>query len=132
ALTLSPALAGVILRAHAPGKKSNFYKRNFDRAFEFVAGAYARLVRFLVRPAVIVLSIVAFGIACGLIYWSVTRVPTGFVPEEDKGLIITEIWMPDSASQERTLAVIKQIEQILLSTDGVNHTGAFQGFSLIA
>jgi HAE1 family hydrophobic/amphiphilic exporter-1 len=59
-------------------------------------------------------------------------VPTGFVPDEDKGLIITEIRLPDSASQERTLGVLQQVEHVLMSTDGVNHVGAFQGFSLIA
>ena len=132
ALTLSPALAGVILRELAKGKKHNIYKRNFDRAFDFIANGYSQLVRFLVRPATIVFTLLAFGVACFLIYWTVTRVPTGFVPDEDKGLVIAEIWMPDAASQERTLAVIKQVEQIFLSTDGVNHTGAFQGFSLIA
>ncbi|MEZ6243335.1 MAG: multidrug efflux RND transporter permease subunit [Phycisphaerales bacterium] len=132
ALTLSPALSGVILREHQRGKKTNLFKRTFDRGFNWIASGYARLVRFLVRPAVIGLSLLAFLVVCALILWAVKRVPTGFVPEEDKGLIITEIWMPDSASQERTLGVIRQVEQILLSTDGVDHTGAFQGFSLIA
>ncbi len=73
-----------------------------------------------------------FAATCALIVWTVQRVPTGFVPDEDKGLIVTEIRMPDAASQERTLGVIKEVERILLATDGVNHVGAFQGFSLIA
>jgi HAE1 family hydrophobic/amphiphilic exporter-1 len=66
------------------------------------------------------------------VFWSVARVPTGFVPDEDKGLLIAEIWMPDSASQERTLDVLKRVEAIFAATDGVAHTGGFQGFSLIA
>jgi HAE1 family hydrophobic/amphiphilic exporter-1 len=132
ALTLSPALSGVILREHEQGKKHNLLKRSFDRVFGYVSSGYARLVRFIVRPAVIGISLLGFAIACALIGWSVTHVPTGFVPDEDKGLIVTEIRMPDSASQDRTLAVIKQVEQILQDTDGVNHVGAFQGFSLIA
>src|SRR5438552_13076933 len=52
ALTLSPALAGVILRELAPGKKPNIYKRTFDRVFEFIAGGDARLARVLVRPGI--------------------------------------------------------------------------------
>jgi hydrophobic/amphiphilic exporter-1 (mainly G- bacteria), HAE1 family len=132
ALTLSPALCGVILRAHAPGKRHNLLKRTFDRFFDALAAGYARLVRFLVRPAFIGISLAAFLAAGALILWSISRVPTGFVPDEDKGLIVTEIRMPDSASQERTLDVIKQVESILQSTDGVEHLGGFQGFSLIA
>jgi HAE1 family hydrophobic/amphiphilic exporter-1 len=132
ALTLSPALAGVILRAHEPGQQHNRFKRVFDRAFDAVAGRYASLVRTLVRPGVIGLSLFAFVAASVLTAWTVTRVPTGFVPDEDKGLIVAEIWMPDSASQERTLAVVQQVERVLLSTDGVDHIGGFQGFSLIA
>jgi HAE1 family hydrophobic/amphiphilic exporter-1 len=132
ALTLSPAICGVLLREHRPGERHNFFKRSFDRAFGTVAGWYAGLVRTLVRPAVLGLSLIAFAAASGLIFWAVARVPTGFVPDEDKGLILAEVWLPDSASQERTLGVIREVERIFLETDGVAHVGAFQGFSLIA
>jgi hydrophobic/amphiphilic exporter-1 (mainly G- bacteria), HAE1 family len=132
ALTLSPALSGVILRELAPGRRENFFKRNFDRGFEAVAHGYASAVRFLVGRRGLALALVAFLGAGVLLVWSVMRVPTGFVPEEDKGLILSEIWMPDSASQERTLDVVKKVEQTLLATDGVAHVGGFQGFSVIA
>jgi hydrophobic/amphiphilic exporter-1 (mainly G- bacteria), HAE1 family len=132
ALTLSPALSGVILREHKQGERHNFFKRGFDKVFNAIAHAYSRAIRFIVRPAVIGFSLAAF-VALGLlILWSVRRVPTGFVPDEDKGLIIAEIWMPDSASQERTLEVLKRVEGVFRETDGVQHTGGFQGFSLIA
>src|SRR5712675_289903 len=121
ALTLSPAVAGVILREHAKGQKHNFFKRHFDRGFGWVADRYAQAVGFLVRPVVIGGSLAVFATTLFLVYWTVVRVPTGFVPDEDKGLIIAEVRMPDSASQERTLGVIKQVEQVFLSTDGVAH-----------
>jgi HAE1 family hydrophobic/amphiphilic exporter-1 len=132
ALTLSPALSGVILREHREGKKHNIFKRGFDRAFNAIAGAYARAIRFLVHPAVIGPALAAFLVLGVLIVWSVNRVPTGFVPDEDKGLLLAEIWMPDSASQERTLGVLKKVESIFAATDGIAHTGGFQGFSVIA
>jgi multidrug efflux pump len=50
ALSLSPALAGVILREHKPGQKHNLFKRWFDRGFSFLANGYARAIRFLIRP----------------------------------------------------------------------------------
>ena len=132
ALTLSPALSGVLLRAHAEGQRANFYKRNFDRVFGWVASGYAGLIRRLLRPVFLLAAAVVFAGALGGTWLAVRAVPTGFVPDEDRGLILTEIWMPDSASQERTLAVIEQCEKILLATEGINHVAAFQGFSLIA
>jgi HAE1 family hydrophobic/amphiphilic exporter-1 len=132
ALTLSPALAGVLLRAHAQGQEHNFLKRGFDRWFGALARGYAWLVRMAVRPVVLGVGLLAFAALAALILWTVRSVPTGFVPDEDKGLIIAEVRLPDAASQERTLGVIKAVERILLSTEGVAHCGAFQGFSVIA
>ena len=132
ALTLSPALSGVLLRAHAQGKRPNFYKRGFDRLFGWIAAAYAGLIRRLLRPVALLVTALVFLGALAATWLAVRAVPTGFVPDEDRGLILTEIWLPDSASQERTLAVIEQCERILLATEGVNHVAAFQGFSLIA
>jgi hydrophobe/amphiphile efflux-1 (HAE1) family protein len=132
ALTLSPALSGVILREHRLGERHNLFKRVFDRGFALVADGYARLVRWTVRPTAIGFSLAAFGVACFLIFFAVRRVPTGFVPDEDKGLLIAEVWLPDSASQERTLAVVKEVEQVFRTMDGVEHIGGFQGFSVIA
>jgi HAE1 family hydrophobic/amphiphilic exporter-1 len=132
ALTLSPALSGVLLKEHAKGKKHNLFKRGFDRAFGWVADRYAGVVGWLVRPRLLAASLCAFAVTLFLVGFTVVRVPTGFVPEEDKGLILAEVWMPDGASQERTLEVIQRCERILLETDGVNHVAAFQGFSVIA
>jgi HAE1 family hydrophobic/amphiphilic exporter-1 len=132
ALTLSPALAGVILRQHEAGQKTNIFKRSFDRVFERFSGAYARMVRFVVQPRVILVSLACFVGVALLIVWAVERVPTGFVPDEDKGLLIAEVRMPVSASQNRTLEVIKRVESAFLASDGVNGVASFQGFSLIA
>src|SRR5579862_9264434 len=71
ALTLSPALSGVILREVAKGKNHNIFKRSFDRTFDFVATLYARLVRLLVRRVVIVASLACFALACILTVWAV-------------------------------------------------------------
>jgi HAE1 family hydrophobic/amphiphilic exporter-1 len=132
ALTLSPALAGVILREHAQGKPHNFFKRAFDRAFDRLGDLYARAVRTIVSRRAIFISLACFAGLSFLIYWTVERVPTGFVPDEDKGLLIAEVRLPVSASQNRTLDVIRRVESEFLATDGVAGVGSFQGFSLIA
>jgi multidrug efflux pump subunit AcrB len=132
ALTLSPALAGVILRVHEAGKQPNILKRGIDRAFGALSHGYSRLVRVLVQPRVIFVSIAGFVGLSVAIVWVVERVPTGFVPDEDKGLLIAEVRMPVAASQSRTLEVVKRVESAFLACDGVNGCASFQGFSLIA
>jgi HAE1 family hydrophobic/amphiphilic exporter-1 len=131
ALTLSPALAGVILKAHKPDHKPNFFKRYFDRFFNAVSNGYGKIVRVTVHPAAIAFSLIAFVGMCLATVWSVTRVPLGFVPTEDKGIIFTEIWLPDSASQERVLAALKKVEQQLMDVDGIETVTALGGYSLI-
>jgi HAE1 family hydrophobic/amphiphilic exporter-1 len=131
ALTLSPALCGLILKSHEEGAKRNRFVRAFDRTFEAISGGYARLIRFLVHPAVIVFTGVAFAASLALTVFTFTRVPTGFVPEEDRGLVLVEIWMPDSASQERTLGAVKKVEAILSDVRGIRNYTVLPGFSLI-
>ncbi len=132
ALSLSPALSGVILKQHREGDRPNAFKRSFDRRFERLTHTYSNGVRRLAGPGLLPISLLCFVGLIGLVVWAVERVPTGFVPDEDKGLLIAEVRMPDSASQNRTLGVIEQVEKVFLATDGVEHIGSFQGFSLIA
>ena len=131
ALTLSPALAGVILKEHKPGHKPNWFNRGFNKLFDWISSGYAHIIRVCVHPAAIGFSLIAFGASVFAIAWSVTKVPTGFVPDEDKGLILTEIWMPDAASQQRTLETVKKVEAILKDSDGVQDYTALPGFSII-
>jgi len=131
AITLTPALCGVILRAHKEGHKPFVLVRWFNSAFDALAGGYARLVKFLVHPAVVLFTLGGFGACVAGIMWTFTQVPTGFVPLEDRGLVLVEVWMPDSSSQERTLAAVEKVEKILSETDGVRNYTSLPGFSMI-
>ena len=131
AVTLTPALCGVILRPHKPGKKQFILVRLFNRAFDAIAFAYARLIKFIVHPAVILFTLASFAACFVAIVWTFTRVPTGFVPLEDRGMVMVELWMPDASSQERTLEAVKKVEAILAETDGVRNFTALPGFSMI-
>lgn len=131
ALTLSPALCGLILRGHKPGSKPGWFKRVFDATFNAVSNAYAGMIRFLTHPAAIVFSIAGFGAAVVGVFWSATQVPKGFVPVEDRGLVLAELWLPDASSQARTLEAVKQLEKILDETDGIQTYTTLPGFSLI-
>src|SRR5262249_15153378 len=63
--------------------------------------------------------------------WTFTKVPTGFVPLEDRGMVMIDVWMPDSSSQERTVAAVEKVEKILSETEGVRNYTSLPGFSMI-
>jgi HAE1 family hydrophobic/amphiphilic exporter-1 len=131
AITLTPALCGVILKAHKEGHKPFILVRLFNQAFDAVANAYARMVKFLVHPGIVLFTLGGFAACVVGILWTFTKVPTGFVPLEDRGMLMIDVWMPDSSSQERTVAAVEKVEKILSETEGVRNYTSLPGFSLI-
>jgi HAE1 family hydrophobic/amphiphilic exporter-1 len=131
AITLTPALCGVILKAHKEGHKPFILFRWFNAAFDATANAYAALIKFLVHPAVVLFTLAAFVVSFIATAWTFTVVPTGFVPLEDRGMILVEVWMPDSSSQERTVACVEKVEKVLSETVGVANYVSLPGFSMI-
>lgn len=131
AVTLTPALSGLILKPHKEGKKKFILVRWFNAGFDRLANGYARLVKFLVHPAVILFTLGGFAACVVGIVFTFSRVPTGFVPLEDRGMIMIDVWMPDASSQERTLAAVEKIEKIVRETEGVRNFTSLPGFSMI-
>jgi multidrug efflux pump len=103
--------------------------RGFNWAFERVTHAYGKTVGWCLRLSAIVLLVYAGLIA--LTGWGFTRVPSGFVPIQDKGYLVVNIQLPDSASLERTVEVTDAVEKIALETPGVAHTVAIPGTSFV-
>ena len=66
-----------------------------------------------------------------LTYWEFNHVPSGFVPQQDKGYLLLNVQLPDSASVERTQGIMRDIEDIVLKTEGVQHTVSVAGQSLV-
>jgi hydrophobic/amphiphilic exporter-1 (mainly G- bacteria), HAE1 family len=130
ALTLSPALAAMLLKPPT-GKKTlltPFYN-GFNRVFGIATNGYISFTSVLVRKFVIGLVLIA-----GLTYLTVGlvgRIPGGFVPEEDQGYVLVNTQLPDSASLERTDAVMKKGEQIMAANHGIDGYNAISGFSLL-
>jgi multidrug efflux pump len=80
------------------------------------------------------MSVVVLAGYAGLLYvtgWEFSRVPTGFIPPQDKGYLLVNVQLPDSASLERTQSVIAKIERIALSTPGAKHTVSIAGQSIL-
>ena len=99
--------------------------RGFNWIFERTTQAYGKTVGWCLRLSVIVL-LVYVGLI-GLTGFGFTRVPSGFVPIQDKGYLVVNIQLPDSASLERTVEVTEAVEKIALDTPGVAHTVAVPG-----
>jgi multidrug efflux pump subunit AcrB len=103
--------------------------RAFNRGFDFSTGIYTRSVGGLLRVSLIVL--VVYGGLLYLTYAGFVRAPKGFIPAQDKGYLLVNVQLPDSASVLRTQRVMRRIEDIALKTDGVGHTVAVAGQSLL-
>ena len=135
-LTLSPAMCALLLKPHDAPK--DWFERlwdrlfgrffaAFNRAFAHLSGRYAGAVGWLVRRVGIALF--AYAGLMALMTFGFRTVPTGFIPAQDKGYLITAIQLPDGASLERTDAVVRRASEIILATPGVDFAVAFAGFS---
>src|SRR5262245_3833131 len=139
-LTLSPALCAILLRDHHAGKdwvdKGLYYLlgwslfRGFNWAFERGTKLYSHSVGWLIRLALIVLIVYAGLIL--LAYLAFRSVPGGFIPQQDQGYLIVNVELPPGASVERTDAVMKEVAEACLATDGVNHTVQISGYSIFS
>ncbi|HEV3310917.1 MAG TPA: efflux RND transporter permease subunit [Chloroflexota bacterium] len=103
--------------------------RGFNWIFERTTQAYGKTVGWCLRLSAIVL--VVYVALIGLTAFGFTRVPSGFVPIQDKGYLVVNIQLPDSASLERTVEVTEAVEKIALDTPGVAHTVAIPGTSFV-
>ena len=127
ALTLKPAQCASWLKP--PKEKKFFLARWFNTAFSWVEGIYVSIVRGLLRVWYLVL--VVFVLTVGGTVWWYSVLPTGFLPTEDQGYLITAIQLPDAASQERTREVIEQMNQALADVEGVETWFTLGGLSLL-
>ena len=127
ALTLSPALCGIVLRA--PTEKKFLLFRAFNSAFDVTTGAYKGLIRWTVRLVLIVVLVFVGLVA--LTGWSFSTLPTGFVPTEDQGYVFVDVQLPDAASKQRTLQVMEELDKICAETPGVADYISVTGYSLL-
>jgi multidrug efflux pump subunit AcrB len=103
--------------------------RGFNRLFDRMTAVYGRLVGKVLRMSALVLMVYA-GLLV-LTYWQFNHAPTGFIPQQDKGYLLLNVQLPDSASVERTQRVMARIESLALETPGVEHTVGVSGQSLL-
>ncbi|WP_460447960.1 efflux RND transporter permease subunit [Alsobacter sp. SYSU BS001988] len=133
-LTLSPAIAALILKPHAHdpprtalGRAGARAAGAFNRGFDRMSEGYAAGVGVIVRRKAIVLPIYA-GLLLGTL-WVADRVPRGFIPTLDQGYAIVVIQLPDGAALGRTDRVVQRASEIAREVPGAFNAVAFAGFS---
>ncbi|MBA6264640.1 MAG: multidrug efflux RND transporter permease subunit [Colwellia sp.] len=137
-LTLSPALAALLLKSHdsKPDRLTRLLNKlfgrwlfaPFNRVFDRGSNGYQKLVKKLMRMSVVV--IVAYIALLGGTVQLFNTVPGGFIPAQDKQYLIAIAQLPDAASLDRTHAVVRDMEKIALQIPGVAHTVSFPGLSV--
>jgi len=129
AVTLKPAQCALWLRMPTPPEKRNVFYRGFNAVYNVFERMYVACVRVLVRNTFVVM--VLFAALVGATGWWYTRVPSGFLPNEDQGYIFVAIQLPDAASQQRSREVMRRIDEIIARTDGIEDWVTIGGLSLL-
>ncbi len=136
ALTLSPALCALLLKEHkndeelkGKGPLKRFYTL-FNRGFNATIHRYGKSLEFLYkRKFVSVLLLIIAGIG---IYWASNTTPTGFVPNEDRGIVFANIELPPGATLDRTDAVARKLYDKATTIEGIEAVNFIKGRSLIS
>ena len=131
-LTLSPALAALLLRPRGEARRSRlgrlfgaFFDR-FNAGFDRLSDVYGSGVGKMVRVSALMLVVYAgLLVLTGVQFW---RAPGGFIPAQDQGYFVTVVQLPPGASLSRTDAVVQRAIKDLLAIPGVAHTASFSGF----
>src|SRR5690606_33410282 len=136
-LTLSPALAAVLLKPHGepPDRLQRgidlafgWLLRPFNRAFTWFSERYVRLTAKVARRAAI--ALVVYAGLLGLTWLGFSTVPAGFIPQQDKQYLIAYAQLPEAATLDRTEEVVRRMSEIMLEEPGVKHSVAFPGLSV--
>ena len=128
ALILTPALCATLLKpVHGQGKRGFFgwFNRNFDRTAKGYQGLVSKMTRCRGR------SLIVYALIIGGMMFLFQRLPTGFLPDEDQGMLFVQAQLPVGATQERTIEVLERIERHFLENEkqAVESLMAVAGFS---
>jgi HAE1 family hydrophobic/amphiphilic exporter-1 len=132
ALSLSPALCSMLLKPVAHGEKKGLLNRffgAFNRGFDRTTTRYVWMASIFARRTVLALVAIAFvAVSAGGLG---STLPAGFVPDEDQGIFLINVQLPNASSLERTDKVVAQIETILAATDGIDSCNAIGGLGML-
>jgi hydrophobic/amphiphilic exporter-1 (mainly G- bacteria), HAE1 family len=130
ALTLTPALCALMLKPPKPtrGPLGVFF-RGFNKVFEVTTKGYVSAARVLVRRGIVTIGIVLV-VIIGAGFFA-KRIQAGFIPDEDQGILGVNVQLPPGASLARTSEVLKQVEEILSKTEGIESYQTVGGYGVV-
>ncbi|KMY68890.1 hypothetical protein AAU61_04755 [Desulfocarbo indianensis] len=127
ALTMSPALCALVLR---PSKeRRTWFFRGFNRGLDASTKGYGRVVNHFIRRTMLA-GLIFLGVSA-VSFWGLAETPTGFVPDEDQGYLITNLQLPDAASLQRTQEVMREVSRVIKDIPGVRYNVAVAGYSVL-
>lgn len=134
ALTLSPALCAIFLKPHDKEhqKKTSFvdrFHKGFNTVYDNMLTKYKKIVLRLIKKPAITLTAVAISIVA--LVWTMSITPTALVPNEDTGTLMGAVTMPPGTSQDRTEAMLKEIDKFVSASPAVESRTYISGFSLL-
>ncbi len=130
ALSLTPALCSLLLKKPKPLKGPlGWFFRKFNKGFDRTTEGYSSATNVIARK--LKFGIIFVGIVIGAIVFIGGKLPGGFIPEEDQGYLFSNIMLPEAASLQRSHTLTKEVEKIILETEGVKYTTAIAGFNLL-
>jgi len=129
ALTLSPALAAIIIKRRKEGEKKFVGFELFERGFGWLTDRYTSFITLLVKLRYAVLAL--FFTLIGVLYFMFITTPTGFVPSEDKGSFLVAMNLKPGSSIERTVVIRQEVEDIIAGIEGVEHVVVIDGYNMI-
>ena len=129
ALTLSPALAAIIIKRRKGGEEKFIIFRKFDIFFDYLTSKYKALITLLVK--VRYFMILVMGGIFYLMYYLFSITPTGFVPSEDKGMLMVSVNLKPGTSISQTMKTRKEVEEIIYAIDGIENIISVEGYNII-
>jgi len=132
ALSLTPALCTLLLKPHNPEEKKHGLGKLFARFnawFDRITAHYTKGVKTGIHYSrYVIVLLLCIGVAT---YFMFQRKPTGFIPNEDSGLIYVTYELPEASSTSASVDVMTKLMDVVKSTDGVEHYAALAGFNVI-
>ena len=129
AATLKPTQCALWLRPPVPPAQRNFFYRGFNALYDRLERGYARLIGRIVAHSNI--SVVIALLLIGIAGYGLSRVPTGFIPIEDQGYLLTAVQLPDGASLDRTQRVLEKVSEVARKQPGVEQVVTIAGISAL-
>ena len=127
ALTLTPALCGLMLKPDVKREHVNFLYRTFEWVYGGSFRLYEKIVKWMIRWAFV--SIIIFIAVMMASFWGMGKLPTGFLPTEDVGYAMGMVQLPDASSFQRSQAVSQKVTDLVGKIDGIKFVIAVPGFS---